>query len=371
MIKLCAAVACVLALPAGAAQWKVVPQVALGADTDTNRRLQRVPTQSESAVFAGTLAIARLTEVSSLAIAPRATVSRYSGEDALDSNDWGVNTSYRHNGEKLLFDFSGSIADDSTLVTELGETGFVEGNTRRRSTQASMAVTQYLGPRHLLQYQVGASDIDYDQTVGTGLVGYRYPSASLLYAYTASPRLDVTVSVDAARLDAPDAGIQSDTRGAQLGLRFRASERFDLELRSGRSNTSARGRDDSKQSFRGSLAWHDELSKLELSLSREVEPSGRGILVNADDLRLAYSRELGERLTLDTSARVSRREDLQFALRSSEYRYAAATLALSWKLDDAWTLGLAGLYARQEFKLTDTSSDGRRFGFTLAWRPWQ
>jgi hypothetical protein len=373
MSKFRAALACVLALPtlAEAAQWTVVPQLSLGADADTNRRLLLQPRQSESALLDGVLAIARATEVSTLALTPRASVSRYSGEDALDSEDWGVNAMFRRNGERLMFELSAALADDSTLVTELGETGFVEGNTRRRSTQASAALTQYLGTRHLLQYQLGASDVDYANSAGTGLVGYRYPSASILYVMTATPRLDTTFVINASRLDAPDSHLASDTRGAQVGFRFRISERFDLEARAGGSSTSARGRSDSKQSLFSSVSWHDELSRFELSLSRDVEPSGRGILVNADELRLAYSRDLTERLKLSTSLRASRREDLQFDLRSNEYRYGAATLALSWKIDQNWTAGLAGVYSHQDYELAAVGAEGRRIGFSLAWRPTQ
>jgi hypothetical protein len=108
-----------------------------------------------------------------------------------------------------------------------------------------------------------------------------------------------------------------------------------------------------------------------LSLSRDVEPSGRGILVNADELRLAYSRDLTERLKLSTSLRASRREDLQFDLRSNEYRYGAATLALSWKIDQNWTAGLAGVYSHQDYELAAVGAEGRRIGFSLAWRPTQ
>ncbi|MEO8019359.1 MAG: hypothetical protein ABI769_16230 [Pseudomonadota bacterium] len=367
------ALACLVTLPslAAAAEWKITPQLTVAADADTNRRLQLLARDSESAELTGVLAIARLTEISSLVITPRATVSRYSGEDALDSDDWGINTLYRRTGERFQLVFSGDVADDSTLVTELGETGFVEGNTRRRATQAGVTFSQYLGLRHLLQYQLGGSDIDYQSTVGTGLLDYRYPSASFTYAFTATPRLDATFSVNAARLDAPESHLQSDTRGAQVGFRFRLSERFDLDMSTGQSITSARGHDDSKQSFRGSISWHDELSRLDLSLSRAVEPSGRGILVNADDLRLAFSRELTEFLTVDASARISRREDFAFNLERDDYRYAAATVALTWKLDESWTLACTGAYARQEHTLSAYAPDGRRIGFSLAWRPLQ
>jgi hypothetical protein len=373
MFRIRAAVACAVALPtiACAAQWKVLPQLGLSADSDTNRRLQPVERPTESAVLGGVLAIARITEVSTLAFTPRATVSRYSGEDALDSDDWGINTVYRRNGERFNFETQASVADDNTLVTELGETGFVAGNTRRRSTQASLAFTQYVGVRHVLQYQLAGSDIDYVETAGTGLVGYRYPSAGLMYAASMSPRLEATITLNAARLHVPESGLESDTQGAQIGLRFQVSERFDLAARAGYSNTSASGQSDRKPSYFGSLSWHDELSRLDIELSRDVEPSGRGVLVSADDLKVAYSRDLTERLTFDTTARVSRREDLLFGFLSNEYRYGAATMALSWKLDESWTLAFAGGYGRQEHELTNARADGRRVGLSLAWRPLQ
>ena len=343
----------------------------MGVDADDNRRLQPIKHVTESAVLGGVLAIARMTEVSTLALTPRFTASRYSGEDAMDSDDWGVNALYRRNGERFKLEFSGGISDDSALTTELGETGFVEGNTRRHSSQASISLSQYLGLRHQLQYQIGTSVIDYDTTAGTGLVGYHYPSASVMYVATLSPRLDATVLVNAARLDVPATDLVNDTRGAQIGFRFRISERFDLEARTGRSDTQSRGRSDSKQSFRGSLSWRDELSRVELSLSRDVEPSGRGLLVNADDVRLAFSRELAEHLTFDSSLRVSRRQDLDFFRRRNDYQYEAATVGVSWRLDESWTLGFAGAYARQEHDLSADAADGRRIGFSLAWRPLQ
>jgi hypothetical protein len=369
--KAAVSIACMAALPAlaGAAQWKADPQFSLAADTDTNRRLLLEPWQSDSAVLAGALAIARNTEITNFVLTPRATVSRYSGEDALDSEDWGISATFRRNGERLTLDLSAAIADDSTLVTELGETGFVQGNTRRRSHQSSASLTQVLTARHLLQYQLAVSDVDYQRTQGTGLVGYRYPSAGLLYVATLSPRLDMTAALSAARLDAPESRLTSDTQSAMVGFRFEISERFDLEASTGRSRTDAHDRSDIKQSFRGSLSWHDELSRLEVSLARSVEPSGRGILVDADDLRLAYSRQLSERVKLDTSARASIREDLGFNLRSNDYRYATGTLALSFRVDENWTLGVAGSYASQKYQQAIDSADGSRIGVSLSWRP--
>ena len=104
-------------------------------------------------------------------------------------------------------------------------------------------------------------------------------------------------------------------------------------------------------------------------MSQDVEPSGNGILVHAEDLRLAYTYKLTERLTLDASARASLREDTSVDLRRYDYAYGAAMMALSWKFQESWTLGIAGTYVRQEYELRHDDADARRVGLTLAWRP--
>jgi hypothetical protein len=215
------------------------------------------------------------------------------------------------------------------------------------------------------------SDIDYDRTLGTGLVGYRYPSADLLYVATMSPRLEVTARVNVARLEVPLTHVENDTSGAQIGFRFQVSENFDLEARAGRSETRGRGRTDEDQSYFASAKWRNERSAFALSLSQDIEPSGYGLLVHANDLRFDYSLALTERLTLNTSARLSNREDTQVDLRRYEYRYGAAVLALNWKLDENWTAGIAGGYTRQEYERSQVTTDGRRIGFSLSWRPRQ
>ena len=88
-------------------QW--CQQLALSADADSNRRLLSRRGPSEAGVVGGMLAIARITEISTFALMPRASISRYSGEDALDSEDWGVQALFRRKGERLEFDVQAGV----------------------------------------------------------------------------------------------------------------------------------------------------------------------------------------------------------------------------------------------------------------------
>ena len=175
----------------------------------------------------------------------------------------------------------------------------------------------------MLRYQLGISDIDYDRTLGTGLVGYRYPSANLLYTATMSPRLDLTLTANAARLEVPLTRAETDTRGAQAGFRFRVTERFDLEARTGRTKRRRADAVTSRKAISLPPPGTTTRSILELTLSQDVEPSGNGILVHAENLRLAYSFKLTERLTLAANVRASLREDTEVDLRQYDYAMAA------------------------------------------------
>ena len=151
------------------------------------------------------------------------------------------------------------------------------------------------------------SDIDYDRTLGTGLVGYRYPSFDLLYAAThvAAPRSDGDRQRRAPRSAAPR--LESDTRGAQLGFRFRVTERFDLEARAGRPNTRRAGAVTASKLFRvrSPGTTNDRPGS---ALSQDVEPSGHGMLVHAEDLQVRVFAQAHRRLTLDANgAPASRR----------------------------------------------------------------
>ncbi len=362
---------CLAALPsmASAAQWLVLPRVGLTADTDTNRRLRVVPRESDGMVLGGVLSVARLTETTQFALIPRYSIARYSGEDAMDTNDWGVDTTWRRTGEKTIVDLAAGYSDDNTLATELGQTGFVDGNTRRHMATASASLSQYLSARHVLQYTVAYSDIDYLKTLGTGLVGYRYPTASIVYSYSATPRLDLTLTGNKARLLAGEIGLESDSGGLQGGFRFRISENFNVEARSGATHSSSLGRSDTERSFYLGVDWRNPLSGFNLSLSRDVSPTGRGMLTNADDLNVTYSRQLSEQLSFNATLRASRREDLTFDLRHNDYTYEAAGVALSWQLDQSWSLAGAAGYAHQAYQITPDTAEGKRIGLSLTWRP--
>ena len=153
------------------------------------------------AVLGGVLAIARITEVSTLRVHAARHVSRYSGEDALDSDDWGFITVYRRNGERFGFECAGR----SRRRQHAGHRA--RGNRFRRRQHAppldagvDVAFTQYVGVRHLLQYHLAGA------TSTTIARPERASSAIAIRRWThvlreMSPRLEVTVTHNSARLE--------------------------------------------------------------------------------------------------------------------------------------------------------------------------
>ena len=189
-----------------------------------------------------------------------------------------------------------------------------------------------------------------------------------------SPRLDLTVTVNSARLEVPLTHVESDTHGAQVGLPFprvrklRSRSACRPHRHAARAGVPTMPRKLLRIRFRGTTSDHNSICRL----SQDVEPSGHGMLVHADDLRFAYSRNLTERLSLDASARASRP-------RGHGGRPAPIRVPV-WRRDGwrcrgsstrAGRSALAGTYARQEYEISHSNADGRRIGFSLAWRPQQ
>ena len=175
---LCCAVA--LSGASGAAEWRAEPLFSLGANLDSNRRLLADGERSGAAQLSGSLALARRTEISELTFQPRIDVRRYQGVDeALSSNDAGADLGWRRQSERWTTRLSATAREDSTLTSELADTGIIEGRARRQTLTAASESTWAFGERSSLQFGGSFMNIGFDDAGGTGLTPYRYPAAFL------------------------------------------------------------------------------------------------------------------------------------------------------------------------------------------------
>jgi hypothetical protein len=357
---------------ASAAEWSAQPRVTVALDTDSNRRLDTEAEDSQSLRIGFAAALAHAQPRQRIELRPRLDIARFDGTDReLDSNDYGLNVALQRSGERWQFDASVNGARDSTLTTELTDTGLIDGRTRRQSLGADVSASYAIGQRSTVQVSAGHSDIDFDRAEGTGLVPYGYTSFAAGYVFQVSERTELVTQAFGGRLDVPQSALTTDNVGVRAILRKRVSERFRFDASAGVSRTESDDRSDQSQVFSASVTWNNELTEVALSLSRNVEPSARGRLVDADSVNLNYRRRVSERLTVGVAGSYARREDLLFGFFPEEREYYNYSAIASLRVNPTLQLEAAAGRARQSFNLIERQASGERASLSLVWTPRQ
>lgn len=359
-----------MSVPANSAEWSAQPAVRVTVENDSNRRLDLEPVETQGLSVVASIALARSIANAQVALTPRFVLNRFAGsERELDSNDFGVDTRFARAGERWETSVRASGARDSTLTTELTDTGITNGRARRETLSADVLASYSLGERSQAQVQAASSRVEFDRAEGTGLVPYDYHSAALGYVWQINESSDVVVQAYAGRLDVAATGRRDDTRGARVYLRRKASDRLRFELNVGLSETQSGAQAEQSHVFGVRGTWTGELTTLDWSLTRDVEPSALGRLVDADSMTASFDRRLSPRLSVFANARYVRREDLLFGVFAEERKYTNYSVGGAWRLTESTRIELAAARSQQSFDLLDRTADGTRVAATLQWSP--
>lgn len=364
---------CVLGLACAAvpaAEWSAAPTFSLGTDFDTNRRLTDPASESQAAQFGATVTLARVTATHKLSLRPRFEARRYDkSNQVLDSNDGGVDLRFVRQGERSTFTASATAAEDSTLTTELADTGIVEGSARRRLLTAGADVTMAVGERSRVQAGASFVDVDFDDAVGTGLAPYSYPGVFLGVSLDATDRTQLSFTANGSRFDSPTTRTNIDNFSVRATWQSQVSEQFRLELNGGVNRSESAFAHEQGPVFGVTGSWNTPRTSLSFGLARDVEPSANGRMVKADSVEGSWRWNLGERTTLTTALRHARREDLLFGQFLERREYSTLHAALGWRLNMNWNLQLRAGVASQSYERSGFEADGERIALSFSWAP--
>src|SRR5262249_21404996 len=122
----------------------------------------------------------------------------------------------QYTGERSQWNASLNLTRDTTLTSELGSTGIVQGSRRHESASISGGPTFLLSERISAAAQVYLLDSRYPDPGLSGLVDYRYHALSLTTSIAGSERSTFAVTAQGGELNVPDQ--DSRTRDANLRL---------------------------------------------------------------------------------------------------------------------------------------------------------
>ena len=336
-----------------AAEWSAQPIISVLADYDSDRNLSPVGTSgSEETVLATDLRLQRAIENTQIVIEPRFDVRRYSASIWGPGNDRSLTTSFNYVGPRSKFNLSASIADQTTLTTEVFETGIISGSTRRRTPQASAEWDWSQNEKRQTFVQASYLGASYSGTPLTELElpGYHYTSGSVGERFFLSERWTVSASAFGDVLTSARQGGSSHEEGAQAEVGYQYSERmlFDLAVGESERTLSAPSTPGSESSLShqtnsGTNISFSAVQTLErgstsLAYVRSLVPYGTGFLVQRQQITATLTRPIAP--TLDFNVSLLRIQNNAATVRLGLDRpyYNNAQIGLNWKMGESWTL---------------------------------
>jgi hypothetical protein len=332
-----------------AAEWSAQPSVSWTTDYDSDRSLSGGQSPgSESAVLYGDLRLQRASESLQIVLEPKYDVRRYSDNVYGPGSDRSLAVSLNWTGERTGLTLTGAIANQTTLETELLETGIILGDVRQRLEQLNAQWSWSRTERHQYFLQAGYTDVGYidspylpegpDGALVPELSGYKYSAGSLGERFFLSERTTLSVSAFGDALQSPIRGNSSHEAGLQVEYTTSFSERLSLDASLGESKRSLSGTSSFGTNGSIVLTRSFELGKGTLNYSRSLTPYGTGILVQRQQVSAGLTRSLAT--DLDANINLIRVQNSQSTVRLGVDRpfYNNAVAGLAWKFSESWTL---------------------------------
>lgn len=396
-----------------AAEWSIEPRVSLRAGRNDNIRLTA---DDHSPVWESVLAPSAKfgvkTETSGLTGDAGLAIRRFTGgtgresSSVLNREDYHFNTDVFHNGQLSSIRANLDYTRDSTLDSELDQTGKVSDQraTRDKLTLAPSWSTLLNEVTRLeLAYQY--NDASYKNDPGIAdLVDYKYHTFDMSLVRQLSPRIKGTAAAGYSSYR-PDTDFDSDTLSLQLGLAFNVSETLLASFLAGQRSTTAdsfigtgiclgalpgatfptctggiaiptgTANTEFKSTspvYTASITKTLEAGSLSASLSRASYPSSLGELLDTTRLLLTGDRQITE--TLRASLRLEYTENetivgrVGLVTNQQKETFFRVTPRASWRWSREWEVAGEYQYVDNDDPVLGTATRNA-FYVTLIYRP--
>jgi len=356
--------------PAWGAEWTLTPLFSSSVDYDSNRRLELDQSGSEAAVVTADLSFRRVVEDGDIYIEPRYAFRRFTDRTLGNGDDRSLYAGFDWLRERSTLNVTASVWDQSTLLTELLETGIISGNTHRRLAHASTNWTWIQSERRQLITQFGYDDVKYYGQGESLLPGYRYPSGSIGERFNFSERGSVTFSLFGSELLSDSPGNSSHEYGVQAELIYSFTERIHLDGSIGQSSRLLAGTSSHGTDTAITLTRDLERGILSVGFTRNLVPYGVGFLVEREQLNATISHSLTATLDVSLALLRIRNNEIAVLLGIDRRSYDSVTANLSWHLRPAWSLNaqVAAIQSQQPGILDQTVHQWHT-AVTLIWAP--
>jgi hypothetical protein len=322
---------------ASAADWSETLEASANAAYDTNPLLlPGASTADRSAQLGVDGVTSAQTERGQLTITPRFAITRYARETNLDVDTGSLAAGYVEKLERGQWSLSGQALSDSTVTSELGQTGITSVNFRHDAYNAAVGYQYFASERLSWQLQGSGQITRYSNGQQFGLTNYDYGSIQLGPGWAFSDRLQGSLAVATDRIS-PQSGAPEKDYSVNAQLKRNLSEQYAWRASIGATRVEVSGSASESTStvFELGASRQGERTQWDLSVKRAVLPIGIGFLAREDVAALSVMVQASEHSTLNLSCNAIRSYPVTAVL------YLAPQISLSYQVYSGASWGQA------------------------------
>ncbi len=371
-VAVCSGLAMLSAAPVRAGDWTLAAQALATGNYDDNVRLSsRNAVASWTGAGEATAQLQFRDDTSQWQFSPRVRSVRYDSERTLDRTEYYATLAGQIAGERGALSVTLSGTQDTTLTSEPGLTGLAEANKKHRTGSATVSNRYSMSERLDFSTQVYASVNRYLDAEFTGLVDYDYGSALLGASYELSERSVLSLRFAAGKLQAPElTRLDKTNYSVNLGYSLQLGPRWRLDLSAGPSRIDTAQRIDRGSVYDATLTHRTEMMTFRFSATRDVTPTGQGLLTQREQLRLGLEKTFTPRWSVGGWTAIIRNRYLQDAGAPGQntVTYGDVTGNLTWLITPTWQVSLSGGYTQQRTGSSQPRAERSHAGLSVSWK---
>ncbi|MGE0275773.1 MAG: hypothetical protein AB7G68_04450 [Nitrospiraceae bacterium] len=341
-----------------AAEWSVLPSISMRGYYNSNLLLTPLPHEatygywvSPGAEFAG--------KTERLSVSGRAAldfVDYYGGQqDRFTNIHFPLTAMYRT--EKDQFGFTGGFVRDNTLMGELLSTGLVLSFTQRNLLTANPTWSRNLTERLVFEGAFQFSHASYEDGLRLGLVNYQVlgGSAGFRYHLTEQDEIQLTGAFTEFRTVGSPSELRATYPGAILTFTHAFTETLKATAYGGprfvHSTSQVDGgthkTSDAVWVYGASLSKEFESGSLQVAMTRDIYPSGFGLLIQNDRIGATTSYKMSETVTASFDASgyfVSSLTASATGRQIPDTQFFYLTPSVAWKFAEWWKVEASYTY---------------------------
>lgn len=287
-------------------------------------------------------------------------VDYYGGESTRFTNVF-LPLNLRYRTEQDEWGFTGGFTRDNTLMGELSTTGIVLRFTQRNLWNVNPSWTRMLTEKLGFQSSFQFSDASYQDGLRLGLVDYQVFGGTAGFLYHLTERDDVQLSGTYTNFHTTNApfGLRAYYPGAMFSVTHSFTEGLKATAYGGprfvNSTTEVGGFSRTTQDtiwiYGASLTHQFERASLQLSVTRDIFPSGFGLLLRTDRIGAMASYNLTDTLSASLVGSwyiVSGVTTQAGGATLAEQRLFYLTPKLAWHFSEWWSAEASYAYGRRD-----------------------